>query len=167
MVERLVSRVSGLFLYLAGGTTVVLVVFVMTDVLLRYLLRRPLGFADEVGGYLLAAIVFLGAAGAQRDGKHINVEVIYDWLVRRLGGVARLAIDLASLVIVAGLTWQAVALVLSSYTWGARSMGVLHTPMWFPQVPLALGLGALWFQVFAQVLRSLREARSSSGKRRD
>lgn len=77
--------------------------------------RNTLGdisvMADEVPGYLLVWVSFLGAYLALRQGGHINVELLID----RLKGKAHTGLQLLNGVLIAGflliLVWQSVRLI--------------------------------------------------------
>ncbi|MGH9391998.1 MAG: TRAP transporter small permease [Vicinamibacteria bacterium] len=68
------------------------------EVILRYLFAASLSWYDELVGYLLVWLTFLGAVLAQSHGQHIGIED----LVERAPEQARQALSLAShLVLVA------------------------------------------------------------------
>ena len=67
--------------------------------------------ADEVPGYLLVWIAFLGAYLAMRNGGHIGFDVLIDRMAPRLRRGFRAAVDLAIVAFLALLLWQSVRMI--------------------------------------------------------
>lgn len=53
---------------------------VLAEVVTRYFFNRPLGLADEFGGYALVAITFLGLAYTLKEKAHVRVTMVVDRL---------------------------------------------------------------------------------------
>lgn len=142
---------------LAGATTLVLMVMVTGGVVARRVFHAPLLFVEEVSGYLVLAIVFLGLAYTLKDGGHIRVDVVFG----RLGGAARRATQAACLVValawagfvVAG-TWR---LLEEYYTQRVLSFAYLQTPLWIPGAVMVAGAVLLVLQVIGMFLRLDRD----------
>jgi TRAP-type C4-dicarboxylate transport system permease small subunit len=137
----------------AAGATLLLTVMVTSGVAARRVFNAPFLFVEEVSGYVVLAIVFLGLAYTLRTGGHIRVDVVQD----RLRGRARTALHVASLLIalvwsgfvVAG-TWR---LVSEYYTQNVLSFAYLQTPLWIPGSLMVVGGILLALQCVAMLLR--------------
>jgi TRAP-type C4-dicarboxylate transport system permease small subunit len=74
----------------------ILVVIVVAGVFFRYVLGSSIPWSEEIGRYLMIWLGFLGASLALREGSHVGVELVRNWLPPRvatwLGGVARGAV---------------------------------------------------------------------------
>lgn len=106
---------------------------------------------DAYAGYAIAAALFLALPGTLRQGEHIRVTLVLERLPARV----RLRLEevcLAAGVALAGaLAWYAVQLVWVSYIINDISQGADATPLWIPQ--LSMALGCLGFAVaFADAL---------------
>lgn len=153
VIETL-SHAAGL---LAGATTLVLTAMVTGGVVARRVFHAPLLFVEEVSGYLVLAIVFLGLAYTLKDGGHIRVDVV----LGRLSGPARRAVQAACLVaalawagfVVAG-TWR---LLEEYYSQGVLSFAYLQTPLWVPATAMVAGAVLLVLQVLAMFARLGRD----------
>lgn len=138
-IAALIGRLFGAFAALA-----ILAVLVLTaiNVAGRYLFTLPLRGAEEMTGFLVVAIVMLGAAEAYRRGDHIRI----DLLTERLGPRGARWIDILSHLAVGvfalNLLRTGLHTVEFSHRFGAYSSGYLQIPMWIPQTSLVLG-GAL------------------------
>lgn len=138
-LAALIGRLFGAFAALS-----ILVVLVLTaiNVAGRYLFTSPVRGAEEITGFLVVAMVMLGAAEAYRRGDHIRIDILTD----RLGPSGARWIDLLSHLAVAAfaanLLRTGLHTVEFSRGFGAYSPGYLEIPMWIPQFSLVVG-GAL------------------------
>jgi len=94
---------------------------------------------DAYAGYCIAAAAFLALAQTLRRGEHIRVTLV----IERLGPKARYALQLWShgvgLLLAGLLAWFSVRLVWQSFQFNDVSQGNDATPLWIPQLAMALG----------------------------
>lgn len=57
-----------------------LVVIVVASVLFRYVLLSPLAWSEEVGRYVMIWVGFLAASIAVRQGLHVGVDFLVQWV---------------------------------------------------------------------------------------
>jgi TRAP-type C4-dicarboxylate transport system permease small subunit len=121
---------------------------------------RHLGFSmagtDAYAGYTLAAGSFLALAAALRNGDHIRVTLI----IQRLSGRARWWVEVFCLSLATFLSgyfaWFAAKLVWGSYVYHDVSQNVDATPLWIPQLSMAVGLAALFLAFLEALVHALR-----------
>jgi len=130
-------------LYDAAGY---LAAFFMIGILLMVLasvVGRAAGFnlrgSDAYAGYAMAAASFLALAHTLKRGEHIRVSL----LLERFGGRLRRPLDLWShatgTFFCAALALFSVRLVWQSYAFNDVSQGNDATPLWIPQIAMAVG----------------------------
>ena len=123
----------------SGAMVVVMMALVTTEVLSRNLANRSTLVADEMSGYLLVALTFLGLAPTLRGGGFIRI----DTYRTRLDGGARLTLEvgihLLALAYALLLDWYLWRLALEAWRLGTTSIQVSRTPLWIPQALMALG----------------------------
>ncbi len=106
---------------------------------------------DAYAGYFLAAGSFFALAHTLRRGDHIRVTLI----ISRFSGRARVRIELfclASATLLSGyFAWYSVKLAYGSWAYNDVSQNIDATPLWIPQISMALGMTAL-FIAFAEEL---------------
>jgi TRAP-type C4-dicarboxylate transport system permease small subunit len=120
---------------------------------------RELGLSmaglDAYAGYCLAAGSFLAMAYALRRGDHIRVTL----LLSRLKGRTRYWMEVLCLVVATLLStyfaWFAAKLVWGSYAYHDVSQNVDATPLWIPQLSMALGLFGLAVAFAEQLVLTL------------
>ncbi|WP_370285473.1 TRAP transporter small permease [Pseudooceanicola nanhaiensis] len=142
-----------------GAVLVFLVSLVCTEALLRGAMNYSLGFAEELTGYCVVSLTFLGAALALRTGSLFQVHFLYDQLSDGTRRWVLRAFALAAIVICLVLAWKTKDLTLSSYSRSKFAPTVLRTPLWLPQLMLPIGFTVLTFFLVEQVLLTFRKFR--------
>lgn len=156
----IVEKLSDIFGHLSEWLLVLLMALVLVEVLFRYVVKQPLMIADEFGGYLLVAIIFLGGAYTWRQKGHIRVTA----LVERLPLKASKWLRLVTLVLALGAS---VMLSLASYNYltfsfarGMKSPTWLHTPLQGPQMTLLIGFSLLSLLLIVEVVKAIMNIRA-------
>jgi TRAP-type C4-dicarboxylate transport system permease small subunit len=128
---------------------------------------REFGFSmaglDAYAGYCLAAGSFLAMAYALRRGDHIRVTLI----LSRLKGRTRYWMEVLCLVVATLLSayfaWFAAKLVWGSYVYHDVSQNVDATPLWIPQLSMAIGLFGLAVAFAEQLVLTLGTGKLAPG----
>ena len=144
--------------WLAALAIIGVLLMVLTSILGR-LLDFHLPGTDAYAGYSMAAAGFLALAHTLRKNEHIRVTL----LIGRLTGGARRGLELWALtaaVLLAGLfAWFSLRLVWQSHQFNDMSTGNDATPLWIPQIAMAVGpvlLCVAFVDEWVQELRGLR-----------
>ena len=151
----LTGSVSKLAAAFAAGTVVLMMLVVSYSVVNRYILNTPITWTDELSGYLVVALVMLGAADALRRGDHISVDLITARLAKR----GKQVVEIWSCIVV--LVFSSVLLISSKKTieysvnFEIVSEGYLEVPMWIPQSFLILGGSLVFFVALAKLTRAV------------
>jgi TRAP-type C4-dicarboxylate transport system permease small subunit len=94
---------------------------------------------DAYAGYSIAAALFLALPSTLRQGDHIRVTLLMNKLSSKVQNVMEhLCLGLACAV-TAYVAWYACRLVWVSYTTHDVSPGADASPLWIPQLSMALG----------------------------
>ena len=129
--------------WLAALAMIGVLVMVLTSIIGR-LLHFHLPGTDAYAGYSMAAAGFLALAHTLKKGEHIRVTLV----IGRLRGGARRALELLSLsaaVLLAGLfAFYAGRLVWQSHLFNDMSTSNDATPLWIPQLSMAVGTVVLF-----------------------
>jgi TRAP-type C4-dicarboxylate transport system permease small subunit len=111
---------------------------------------------DAYAGYTLAAGSFLAMAAALRHGDHIRVTLIIQRLVGRQRWWAEVFCLAVATLLSGYFAWFAGRLVWGSYVFNDVSQNVDATPLWLPQLSMAIGLGALFLAFLEELIQTLR-----------
>jgi TRAP-type C4-dicarboxylate transport system permease small subunit len=129
----------GAAMAVSGAAVVGMMVLVTFEVLLRTFANRSTLVADEMAGYLLVAMTFLGLAPSLRGGAFIRIDTYRD----RLRGGARRALDVALVAVALAyaitVDWYLWDLLAGTWRLGTTSIQVSRTPLWIPQAVMAVG----------------------------
>lgn len=137
-MTRLLDGFYRWLLYLASAFTVSTLVAILLGVA-----GREFGFdipgLDAYAGYFIAAALFLALPSTLRNGDHIRVTLI----LNRLTGTSRKVVDYwclsAASFLALYLAYYAVRLAWISYDTHDISSGSDATPLWIPQLSMAVG----------------------------
>lgn len=137
-MRRLLDGLYDAAAYLAAFFMVGVLAMVLASVVGR-LAGFNLRGSDAYAGYCMAAASFLALAHTLKRGEHIRVMLFLE----RFGGRLRRALEIwshfAGAFFCGALAWFSVRLAWQSHTFNDVSQGNDATPLWIPQVAMALG----------------------------
>ncbi|MDI1340712.1 TRAP transporter small permease [Polaromonas sp.] len=128
---KLLMALSCLAMLTAFGT-------VMLGVAAREL-RWDIPGLDAYAGYAIAAALFLALPGTLQHGDHIRVTLLLDRVPARVRGLLEWWSLGAGLALTAYVAWYAARLVWVSYSTHDISPAADASPLWIPQLAMALG----------------------------
>jgi len=119
---------------------------------------------DAYAGYFMAAAGFLALAHTLKRGEHIRVTL----LLQSLGPRARHALEVWSLgfasVLAALVAYYSLRLVWQSRQFNDISTGIDATPLWIPQLAMALGTLILTIAFIDELVLELRGRRTERAR---
>ncbi len=144
--------------YLAGLFMIGTLLAVLSSIFGRFIPALELHGADAYAGYCMAVSAFLAMASTLRRGEHIRVTLI----INRLSARAQCWLDMfchvLALAVSGALAWFSIRLVRQSLAFNDISTGLDATPLWIPQLGMALGT-TLFAVAFAADLVDLMTGR--------
>jgi len=137
-VRRALDATYDAAAYLAALLLIGTLVMVLLGIFGRLLDFQVRG-SDAYAGYLMAGSGFLALAHTLKRGEHIRVSVISRLFTSRAHHALELvAVGIAVLLAII-LAWFSVHLAWVSYTFHDISTGNDATPLWLPQLGMAVG----------------------------
>jgi TRAP-type C4-dicarboxylate transport system permease small subunit len=124
--------------YMAAFFMVGILLMVLASVLGR-LLEFQLRGSDAYAGYCMAAASFLALAHTLKRGEHIRVTLFLERLGKRVARALDLWCHVAGTFFCAVLAFYSVRLAWQSWAFHDISQGNDATPLWIPQIGMALG----------------------------
>lgn len=157
-----VDHIMQLQRWLSELIIVAMVLLIVAEVVCRSFLGFSLMFGEELAGYLLVALVFLGMGASLHAGALFRVEFLIGSLSERGRNALQLVFDLLSLAFAVLLAWQMFALASGSYARHIEAATILATPLYIPQIVMVVGsctlVLVLLSQCLARVLAIFRRA---------
>lgn len=161
-MRRILDAVYDGCAWLAAVFMIGVLVMVLLSVLGRQFNFHVPG-TDAYAGYSMAAAGFLALAHTLKRNEHIRVTLV----LGKLSGSGRRALEIWSLsvaVLLAGLfAWFALRLVFESHQFNDISTGNDATPLWIPQLGMALGTVVLFIAFVDEWVLELRGQRQHIG----
>ena len=118
-------------------------IVVNANVLMRYFLKRPLYWSEEVATGLFVWTVFIGSAYAYRKHAHLGVDILINILPEKIRKVVKVIMDLLELVTLIMLTRTSVQYVMNTMD---KLTNTLRVPSWYISgaVPIGFGLSLIF-----------------------
>jgi TRAP-type C4-dicarboxylate transport system permease small subunit len=157
---RFIDKLSYATGYLAGLVLLAIIVLTMVEVVSRYVLNNPLILSDELGGYALVAVTFLGLAFCAQEKGHIRITFIVERMNPLTTGrirIVTLALGLVFIGVAAWVSWQFLA---DSFAREMRSNSMLMTPLKWPQMVMPIGFTLFALVLLGQFVKALQNLRA-------
>jgi TRAP-type C4-dicarboxylate transport system permease small subunit len=129
-------------LYLIGGIIAAVFLILILLIIVAQMLARWTGMvfpgATDYAGYCMAAASFFAFAYALNHGAHIRVSIVLNSLgrFRRWGETFCFGVGT---VIATWFAYYAIKGTYVSWRWSEISQGLDKTPIWIPQISMAVG----------------------------
>jgi TRAP-type C4-dicarboxylate transport system permease small subunit len=144
--------------YLAGLFMIGTLLAVLSSICGRFVPALELHGADAYAGYCMAASAFLAMASTLRRGEHIRVTLLINRLSPRAHRWLDIFCHVLALAVSGALAWFSIRLVRQSLAFNDISTGLDATPLWIPQLGMAVGT-TLFAVAFAEDLVDLMTGR--------
>ena len=125
------------------------------EIFLRNLLHTSTEMSDELSGYSLVAILFLGAAQTLQNNGMVRVKILLNRLSKEIKKIIDIPIYILTFVFILILLINLIKFVLVSYQYGQLSGSWLHTPLWIPQSTMVIGLVLILMQLFSEFVDNI------------
>jgi len=122
-----------------AGLCMILVLVMVTWMIVGRLLGLPVGGSDAYAGYAMAGSGFLALASTLKKGEHIRVTLVLGLLHGKGKRMLELAALLVAVLLSAFLAFYSARLVWQSWSFQDISTGIDATPLWIPQILMAVG----------------------------
>ncbi|HXV79640.1 MAG TPA: TRAP transporter small permease [Candidatus Binatia bacterium] len=152
--ERLLRALA----YCAGAVLIGMVGLVVYEVVMRYVVGRPVFGGFEITELAMVLIVSFGLPYCAITGGHVSVDVFSRFLDRPSLRWLNALVHLAGAALLAVVAWRATLYAVGSYQWGDLS-NMLQIPKYPFQLAIA-GSAALFALVL--VLQAIRAARGTT-----
>ena len=115
--NKLLRILSNLDIWVAGIIMLALLILTFVNVLMRYVARSPITWADELQLFMFLWIVYLAAGAGFRNGSHVVIEILVDSLPAKAKRFFEILAFILSMIIVIYLMIQS----------NASYMQLIHT----------------------------------------
>lgn len=128
-----------------GVTLLACVILVNVNVLMRYIIKAPLQWSEEIVTSLFVWTVFIGSAYAYRKHAHLGVDIIVNLVHGRAKEILVFIVSVVELMILIMLTVicseYAYNLLFVRGVWKPAVTDILRIPKFFTGIAVPLGFG--------------------------
>jgi TRAP-type mannitol/chloroaromatic compound transport system permease small subunit len=135
----IINKLSFVGLAVAGISLLIMVLVIATEVGVR-VFGLSTKLSDQVSGYLLVSLAFMGQAYTLKSEGHIRIDIIYSRLPARVRHLLDILACLISIPSLAYCSWSAWLVTLRSYTTGTTSAQPVDLPLYPAQLSMTIGL---------------------------
>jgi len=153
-IVNIVNVLSNIMGILGAYGTLIMVLIVTYDVLMRYFLNMPTIWAFEFSEYLLIVVFFCGSSYCLLHDRHVSVDLITSRLPIRVGKILEFIANIVGMTFCLILTWQSWIFFWPAYEGGWRSDTILSVPLVYPYFFMTSGLTILTLQYFVKTIHS-------------
>lgn len=115
--------------------------------------------SDEISGYLLVLVTYMGLSYTMKEGGHIQVTIITDHLPPRILRPLKVGWYLLGMGYSSLLAYRTWCMTYQSYSNGTNASTILGTPLFLPQAFMALGLSLLTIQMVMEAITNVNNLR--------
>ena len=126
--KRLIKHICNIDLYLGSLALIILVIVTSSAVFMRYIVRKPILWQEEVQAFCQVWMVFLGGSVAFRTGSIVAIEMVVDALPEKLKRYFEYTIDAVVVVVLLFLAVQARAYLIQVFSRSGRPTPILQIP---------------------------------------
>ena len=156
--RRLFDGIIDALAVLAGIILILMILCVSLDVVLRYFLKSPLLWVDELAEYGLLYITFAGTAWLLRQDGHVVVDIIDALVSPRTRSRLDAFSSIVGVVVCSVLTYFGATVTWSLFARGIYNPTMLEIPRGALVAVIPVGTFLLTVQFIRRLLVSLRNA---------
>lgn len=156
---KLMDKVNQVLFWIVGILLGAVFVLLVSQVYFRYVMNSSLSWSEEAARYLTIWIVFLGVALGLRRKRLIAVEVVVQFVPKKLEFAFRMLVLLVSLVLMAFLFYFGIRMGITVSNKTSTAMGI---PMWIPYAAIPVGTLLTLLNAIAAMIEMFTEKEASA-----
>ncbi|SEK20041.1 TRAP-type mannitol/chloroaromatic compound transport system, small permease component [Blastococcus sp. DSM 46786] len=161
-VRKVIHAIATTFGVIAALLIVGIMISTALDVLVRQVTGSSIPGVVEYSEVLLAGLVFLGLAYAQRTGAHIGVDLVTERLPARVAHVVRAIGLFVAIAVLLWMTYETAIVAINSFQVGEFRFGLVPVPIWPIRIVIPLGLVALVLELALSTYDEIVGARTGA-----
>ena len=152
---RFVNKLSLWGAYLSALLLVSLTLLILTEIFIRYFFNLSTMIADEYGGYLYLALIFLGLAYTFNEDAHIRINILTSKMSEKSNRFVDVIAGIITILILLFALYRTILFTYDSYSMEMVSEAVSATPLYLTQLVMPLGITLFLLTILVFVLKGL------------
>lgn len=150
---------------ISAGLIIIMVAAVALSAILRHFANFNIPHIEELSGYALVVLVFLGLSYALKTGSHIKIDIVVGRLPKRTAQVMLIISCLVTLLVITVFLYYSVETIIDSIRFNERSL-TLGAPQWIPRFFIFIGLIMFALSIIRLLVTEYRGFRGASKSKR-
>lgn len=138
-IIRLDNALSVVEHFISVVCFVLMSIVVIIGIVMRFILKIPNPYGEELSRYLMVCGVFFGVSIGVRQKKHIGVTLLSDVLHGKVSKIVSAIADIITISAYIVFSWYALQFVLEMYSFGQTSPA-MNVPMYIVYSTIMVGL---------------------------
>jgi len=159
LIGRVLDWIEDACAALAALLVVYVMLTISADVVGRYVLNSPIGWAIEFAEHALMALPFLAMAWLVRENGHVTIDIVVHLLPESLRSRVLVGVSLLAAATTGFACWFAVLTTFSQLDRGVRTIGIYPVDRYLLIAIVAFGLGLTCVEFLRLARRQLRDIR--------
>jgi TRAP-type C4-dicarboxylate transport system permease small subunit len=154
-INRLMQGLNTGIMFLSSLALLAASLILCSSVFLRYFLKIPTDWQDEMSVFLLVGATFMCAAYVQSQRGHIGIEAIASLLPPLVNRIRLVFCDLVSFLFCSFFSWKSMLLLHEAWVDGQTTSSAWAPPLWIPYGFMTLGMTLLSLQLLLQLVAGI------------
>ncbi|MDX9860673.1 MAG: TRAP transporter small permease [Rhodospirillales bacterium] len=162
VIDRFICGLTNISAVVAATICVLMFLLIIAEIVLRTFFATSTYMMDELVGYGVAAMTFLGLAYSLKTEALIRISLVLDKLNPRARTFVDVACATATLLVIAFVANFFWISLFRHYTRGTSSGTMADVPNWIPEAVIFVGLVAFCLQMVAFILSRVLQRSNNS-----
>mgnify|MGYP001489236286 FL=1 len=154
-INRLMQGLNTGIMFLSSLALLAASLILCSSVFLRYFLKIPTDWQDEMSVFLLVGATFMCAAYVQSQRGHIGIEAVASLLPPLANRIRLVFCDLVSFLFCSFFSWKSMLLLHEAWVDGQTTSSSWAPPLWIPYGFMTLGMTLLSLQLLLQLVAGI------------
>lgn len=154
-LNRALEWLHSVIMFLSSGALLIASLILCSSVFLRYFLKIPTDWQDEMSVFLLVGATFMCAGYVQSQRGHIGIEALAGLLPPLANKIRQIVCDAASFAFCAFFSWKSWVLLHEAWVDGQTTSSAWAPPLSIPYGFMSVGMTLLSLQILLQLVAGL------------
>ncbi len=154
-INRLMQGLNTGIMFLSSLALLAASLILCSSVFLRYFLKIPTDWQDEMSVFLLVGATFMCAAYVQSQRGHIGIEAVASLLPPLVNRIRLVFCDLVSFLFCSFFSWKSMLLLHEAWVDGQTTSSSWAPPLWIPYGFMTLGMTLLSLQLLLPLVAGI------------
>jgi TRAP-type C4-dicarboxylate transport system permease small subunit len=135
---------------LASIAISIVVISAFYGVISRYILNNPVAWSNEVATIAFTWTVFLGAAAAWKNNKHIHLDLVYNFFPNKIKIISDWLKNIILIVFIAFALYLSIQFTITAYN---KPTDILRIPFSYVDVPVVIFFSSIILRSIQKIIK--------------